>query len=285
MLFGFPPFYADPQKYGSQSDMIIYKLIQNGFNPIVKSGYGPFFPSALPVSDMARDVMSKLMVINSSKRLTAEEALGHPWFSGSAPSLPLSSLVLKGLATFERNCKFKNAVLRLMADTLTKEEVEQLKSDFSSLDEDKNGTVTSEELRKALHKMVAAKRSDFSDSLSPDSDADKLVDDIMRTVDTDGDGLISYDELMMSFLHRKINSKEERMFEAFCRLDKDGNGRLTLEELGSVLVHQGLIRDMTELRELVEEVDVDGNGMIEYEEFLQIMWKTQSRGADWADEQ
>jgi hypothetical protein len=35
----------------------------------------------------------------------------------------------------------------------------------------------------------------------------------MAKVDVNGDGIISYDELMMSYVHRKVNAKEERMWQ------------------------------------------------------------------------
>eukprot|EP01083_Nonionella_stella_P243161 847576_1 len=80
MLFGFPPFYVDPTKYyGQREAQAIYRLIQKGFDPKVKRGYGPWFPRKMPVSDEAKDLMALLMDSDTSKRLTAKEALQHPW--------------------------------------------------------------------------------------------------------------------------------------------------------------------------------------------------------------
>ncbi len=38
MLFGYPPFYADPNKYGKEADRRIYELIRQGFDPTIKKG-------------------------------------------------------------------------------------------------------------------------------------------------------------------------------------------------------------------------------------------------------
>ena len=38
MLFGYPPFYADENKYGAMTDSVIFALIEKGFDPSVKRG-------------------------------------------------------------------------------------------------------------------------------------------------------------------------------------------------------------------------------------------------------
>jgi Ca2+-binding EF-hand superfamily protein len=63
-------------------------------------------------------------------------------------------------------------------------------------------------------------------SLGVGSSAEEL-ERLMRVADIDEDGAISYDELLLTCVQRKINAKEERIWEAFCKLDLDGNGRLT----------------------------------------------------------
>ena len=79
MLFGYPPFYADQDKYGAETDERIFKLISHGFQPITKAGYGPHFPASIPCSDSAKDLIAKLLQMDPAKRWSAEEALQHPW--------------------------------------------------------------------------------------------------------------------------------------------------------------------------------------------------------------
>merc|ERR1719499_2253454 len=87
MIFGFPPFYVDPNKYyGVKETKEIYKLILKGFDPQVKRGYGPWFPKKMPVSEEARDLMARLMEMDTSKRFTAKEALQHPWIRNGGKS-------------------------------------------------------------------------------------------------------------------------------------------------------------------------------------------------------
>jgi calcium/calmodulin-dependent protein kinase I len=69
MLCGFPPFYDD-------DNAKLFELIKDcQFD----------FPSPYwdNVSEEAKDLIRKLLVIDSDKRLSAEQILQHPWLSGN----------------------------------------------------------------------------------------------------------------------------------------------------------------------------------------------------------
>jgi calcium/calmodulin-dependent protein kinase I len=65
MLCGFPPFYDEDEE-------ALYKQIKSGSFEFPS----PYWDS---VSDVAKDLISKLLCINREKRLSAEEVLKHPW--------------------------------------------------------------------------------------------------------------------------------------------------------------------------------------------------------------
>ena len=65
------------------------------------------------------------------------------WLKGdTASAIPLDPLVVKALKTFEYHCKFKNAVLELMIDQLSDDDIAKLRISFKSMDEDGSGTIT-----------------------------------------------------------------------------------------------------------------------------------------------
>lgn len=49
---------------------------------------GPWFPADRPISRSAMDLIARLLETDIANRLTAKEALAHPWF-GSADKQPL----------------------------------------------------------------------------------------------------------------------------------------------------------------------------------------------------
>lgn len=258
MLFGYPPFYADQEKYGSETDERIFKLIQSGFQPVTKAGYGPHFPASIPASDSAKDLIVKLLSSDIAKRLTAAEALEHPWLTGkTASDKPVLSNVLSNLKNFQANCKFKAAVLNMMSTSMSEDEISVLKKTFRDIDENGDGTITLSELKKALTK---------SGSSVEEVRNTAELESIMKIADLNGDGVLSYDELLVTCVQKKMQAKEERIWEAFCKLDLDGDGKVSVEELTKVLTHNS-----QDAKALIAEVDVDGDGNVSYEEFI-AMW-------------
>merc|ERR1719474_462689 len=85
MIFGYPPFYVDPEKYGygKREREGIYEKIKRGFVPKVRStekhGFGPWFPDHIPVSAAVRNLIQKLLEHKVEDRYTAVDALQHEW--------------------------------------------------------------------------------------------------------------------------------------------------------------------------------------------------------------
>lgn len=301
MLFGYPPFHANPKKYGKKTDAHIYSLVQKGFDPVVKKGYAAHFPAKIPVSESARSFISSLLKTEPADRPTTDEALMHRWLQpegsdGAATDVPLHPSVLAGLKHFEASSRFKQAILTAMADTLAQDEVEALQATFKVLDADGDGTITIEELRGALlDKMKAhenAKTTDDDAVSSAHVDAEGHVHQafsvaseeelnaLMQKLDVDGDGVISYKELTLSCVNRKLNAKEERLWASFCKLDLDGDGSVTIDELRQVMgdVQPGITDD--EIAQMVAEVDSDGDGSVDYTEFLAMMRNREEEADD-----
>jgi calcium/calmodulin-dependent protein kinase I len=65
MLCGFPPFYEE-------SNQKLFEMIKGGTYD---------FPSPYwdEISDMAKDLIKQILVVDPKKRMTAEEILNHPW--------------------------------------------------------------------------------------------------------------------------------------------------------------------------------------------------------------
>lgn len=95
MLCGFPPFYDDDNNK-------LFSLIKN-------SKYE--FPSPYwdDISDSAKDLISKLLVVDSSKRLTTEEILKHPWLN-KTDYVPKALPFKEEYTKYNENNKVKTAL-------------------------------------------------------------------------------------------------------------------------------------------------------------------------------
>merc|ERR1719461_2220836 len=93
---------------------------------------------------------------------------------------------------------------------------------------------------------------------------------IMLTVDANSNGVLEYDELLSSRINRKLISKEERMRKVFKCLDVDGSGTLTAVEIQGALISIHPKIETGECNDLLKEADKNGDGVIDYEEWINI---------------
>jgi len=103
LLGGYPPF-AD-------------KDMKNMYRKICTARFQFHDKYWSQVSDLAKDFISKLLVVDPTKRLTAEEALDHPWFTSNEKSMAMESLMenLEKLRVFNLKRKLRAAVYAVIA--------------------------------------------------------------------------------------------------------------------------------------------------------------------------
>lgn len=248
MLFGFFPFNEPDEKK-------LQACIQNGFYKKVAPGKGPWFPSAIPVSAAARDLLGRLMEQDPIARITAEEVLAHPWLHGEAPTVPLVGHVLSNMVQLTAGSKMRTMLLTAVCDqTFSAEEVKSLRAAFNAMDTDGNGLLTMSEIKEVIV------RSEGTESKNV-----QAVAALLEIGDVDGDGELSYEELLLAATQRKLTAKEDRLHDMFDQLDANHDGVLTAEEITEALGHE-----VEGLAEMIAEVDIDGNNQLDYHEFVEI---------------
>jgi len=125
VLLGFPPFYSHNEQGSCDSNDEIYKKVANGFTAETRAGYGAWFPEKICASDSAKDLISRLLVTEVAPRMTADEALSHPWLKGeTASEAPIDITVLQ---KFSQDIAFKQVVTDLMVDTLSADQVRHIR--------------------------------------------------------------------------------------------------------------------------------------------------------------
>lgn len=240
LLCGYPPFYGD-------TDPEIFASVRAG-------RYDFDSPEWTNVSAEAKDLISRLLLLDASKRLTADEALRHPWLSGFAPSteINLNSNIFSSLKRFTGNNKLKKAALAVIADQMTETEIVELKNQFMAIDADGNGVITVAELADALrtmgHGMIESE-----------------VTELMKGIDIDGDGLVDYPEFLAATMKRNLANKEEYLVNAFNYFDTKKQGVITKADLVQFMGSED------QAQEVIDEVDVNGDGLISFEEFVAMM--------------
>ncbi|KAK4780399.1 hypothetical protein SAY87_016505 [Trapa incisa] len=213
------------------------------------------------ISNSAKDFVKKLLVKDPRARLTAAQALSHPWVreGGSASEIPIDISVLNNIRQFVKYSRLKQFALRALASTLNSEELADLKDQFDAIDVDKNGSISLEEMRQALAKDLPWKLKE------------SRVLEILHAIDINTDGMVDFSEFVAATLH--VHQLEEhdserwrqRSLAAFEKFDIDGDGYITPEELR---MHTGL---KGSIDPLLEEADIDKDGKISLSEFRRLL--------------
>ncbi|XP_024401417.1 calcium-dependent protein kinase 26 [Physcomitrium patens] len=252
LLCGVPPFWAETE--------------QGIFEQVLKSELD-FATDPWPkISDSAKDLIRKMLNPEASKRMKAHHVLCHPWIceDGVAPDRPIDSAVQSRLKHFSAMNKLKKIAIRVIAESLSEEEIAGLKEMFKMMDADNSGSISYEELKEGLKKVG---------SILKEEDMRQLMD----AADVDGNGTIDYGEFLAATLHLNKIERDENMLAAFSYLDKDKSGYLTVDEVQHALA-EFRMGDLS-VDELLREVDQNNDGRIDYAEFVAMMRKGNTGGA------
>lgn len=247
LLSGVPPFWAESEKG-------IFEAILRGNLDLKRSPW----PS---ISDSAKDLIKKMLTRDPKRRITAFQALEHPWIreDGEASDKPIDNAVLLRMKQFRAMNKLKQLALKVIAENLSDEEVKGLTQMFNNMDTDRNGTITYAELRDGLSRLG---------SKLTEAEIKQLLD----AADVDKNGSIDYYEFITATMHRRRLDKEEDLYKAFMYFDKDNSGFITRDELGQAMAQYGMGDEAT-IDEIIDDVDTDKDGLINYDEFVAMMRK------------
>eukprot|EP00768_Dysnectes_brevis_P007223 gnl/Dysnectes_brevis/601_a663_4723.p3 GENE.gnl/Dysnectes_brevis/601_a663_4723~~gnl/Dysnectes_brevis/601_a663_4723.p3 ORF type:complete len:159 (+),score=67.20 gnl/Dysnectes_brevis/601_a663_4723:1363-1839(+) len=142
---------------------------------------------------------------------------------------------------------------------LSQDTLEEYKEAFNLFDKNGDGSITTLELGTVMR------------SLGQNPTEAELAD-LINSVDTDGNGVISFVEFIKLMVSRTRNAdSEEELKEAFRVFDRNGDGYINAAELRHVMTHIGEKLDEDEVDDLIREADIDGQGQIKYHDFVKIM--------------
>nr|XP_010933744.1 CDPK-related kinase 3 isoform X1 [Elaeis guineensis] len=110
-----------------------------------------FYDSPWPaVSREAKDFVKRLLNKDYRKRMTAVQALTHPWLRDEQRQVPLDILIYKLVKSYLRATPFKRAALKALSRALTEDELIYIRAQFNLLEPNKDGRVSVENFRMAL---------------------------------------------------------------------------------------------------------------------------------------
>ena len=260
LLIGKPPFDGETDKE------IIKKVEKGDFN---KTDY-PFNT----LSNNAKDLIDKLMTYDPKKRISAEDALQHPWFKSEIfleknkvnnISKELADELLKNIANYKSDNMLKCATLAyLVHHNSNIEEYITASKLYNNIDTQHNGKIEKFELEKGLEEYLNL----------DEEDAKNQAETIFKNIDNDHNGYIEYEEFVRAAINPKIFLKENYLRFAFNYFDIDGSGGIDFNEILQKFTQNERNKSCkieNDLKIIFEKIDINNDGTLSFEEFCKMM--------------
>lgn len=110
-------------------------------------------------SNNAKKLIKRMLVFEPNDRVSIQEILDHKWFSvlkneSTACEEDLTTdYVLESLQTFRCNSVLKYAALKIFVNLMPNNKFKQFYAEFAKLDEDKDGMISSKDLKRYSRRM------------------------------------------------------------------------------------------------------------------------------------
>ena len=226
------------------------------------------------LSNNAKDLLNKLLMYNQSERITAKDALSHPWFNTEefqtlyrTHTLNKNSvkIMMNNLEYYKSNNIIKCAALAyLVHQNMNNMECIKASNLFIDIDLNKDGKLEKNELISAYMKY-----SDLDIN-----QATKKADAVFLNIDTDFNGFIEREEFIRACINPNIFTSPNNLLSAFNFFDLDGDGKISVDEVVSKFFQSSKNKNEESkllLKKMFEQIDVNGDGFISFEEFSSMI--------------
>ena len=258
LLSARPPF-------GGQDDNDIMERVATGVYDLESPPFDKVSPSAL-------DLIRKLLTMDVNQRITAEQALNHPWFKENKSQEYYNKIkdndtmkdLIENLKKYKRTSIIQETALAYLVHHFPqiKDVINSCKL-FNQMDKSGDGKITKAELLKGLSERYKSK------TLEQD------VEQIYKNLDMDNNGYIGYEEFVRAAVNKEYFVKDNVLRFAFRYFDKDDSGEITFDEIENLFTQS--IPDKSKVHEtlknIIQEVDRNNDDKITFEEFTIVMKK------------
>ena len=244
------------------------------FNNIETQKLNLDIPELKNISVDCKDLITKLLERDVTKRLSANKALEHNFFKTGIKMKKIvggmekkqTEQVLNDWIKLQKGRGsnaglFKKAVLAYMAfNFVEKEEEKKMKNLFYKMSGgNKNFLITKE---------------NFANSIKQVSDnyTDEEINQLFDKLDDNKSGIIEYEEIVRGFSDREKLLNEKNMRQAFKFFDKDKNGTISWTEISNVVFKNKKMPKII-MKQFLEEISSEsGNDVrISFEDFCRII--------------
>ncbi|KAG6725688.1 hypothetical protein I3843_02G035000 [Carya illinoinensis] len=179
------------------------------------------------VSAEAKDFVKRLLNKDYRKRMTAVQALTHPWLRDDSRSIPLDILIYKLVKSYVHATPFKRAALKALSKALTEDELVYLRAQFTLLEPNRDGRVTLDNFKMALVRNAT------------DAMKESRVLDIIHGLEPLSYKKMDFEEFCAAAISthqlEALDGWEHIASTAFEHFEQEGNRIISVEELAREL--------------------------------------------------
>uniref|UniRef100_A0A1J3DF73 non-specific serine/threonine protein kinase n=1 Tax=Noccaea caerulescens TaxID=107243 RepID=A0A1J3DF73_NOCCA len=223
----------------------------------------PPWPS---LSFEAKDFVKRLLYKDPRKRMTASQALMHPWIAGHKNmNIPFDILIFRQIKAYLKSSSLRKAALMALSKTLITDELIYLKAQFAILAPNKNGLITLDNIRLALaaNATEAMKESRIPDFLA-----------LLNGLQYKG---MDFEEFCAASIsvhqHESLDCWEQSVRHAYELFEMNGNRVIVIEELASELGVGSSIPVHTILHDWIRHTD----GKLSFLGFVKLLHGVSTR--------
>ncbi|XP_074281601.1 CDPK-related kinase 4-like [Silene latifolia] len=173
------------------------------------------------ISAEAKDFVKRLLNKDHRKRMTAAQALAHPWLREESRPLPLDMLIYKLAKAYIRATPLKRAALKALSKAITENEVYFLRAQFRLLNP-KDGLIS-------LDNFKAALLNNATDAMK-----EARVSDIIAMMEPLSSKKIDFEEFCAAAISvyqiEALEDWDKIAAIAYQHFEQEGNRRISVEE-------------------------------------------------------
>ena len=222
------------------------------------------------ISDNCLDLMKRLLNPSKHNRITALEALRHPFFTEKLNPMKILTQhkdlsILKKFLKIEKypTILHKVVIAYCSYNFISQEESKRLNELFRFLDQNNQNKLNLNDFKRGF-KEANISISNFQ------------LQQIMDLLDTDGSKLIEYQEFLRALCDKDDLLKEQNLKAVFNVIDKDKKGKINLNDIKDFIMgnDKGNLRE-TALKNFSEKIGMTKDSYINFEKFCDIIRNTE----------
>mmetsp|Transcript_130849 Transcript_130849/g.279952 ORF Transcript_130849/g.279952 Transcript_130849/m.279952 type:complete len:555 (+) Transcript_130849:79-1743(+) len=207
------------------------------------------------VSEEATHFVKSLLEVNPATRLTAGQALEHPWIQRvHEKGAVVDRGVAEALREFGHAGKFRRCCMEMVAWSLSNEERAQVREAFIDMDTNKQGTISLGDFKRVMRDTLKV--------------PDEEIEQAFAVLDSNHDEEIAYSDFLAAMVSSRIGLHEQLIDAAFKKFDVDSSGYITPKNLRMVL---GETFEGEQVERLISEADLLKDNRLSYPVFAAFL--------------